>query len=218
MTALSSPALRPWLSLLEILILLGLVPVLVLFQPDGHLFRRAALLGGCLYVVLRLRRHISWIFLFGRPPGGWWRGPLLRGALVLILALAYAFLCEPEHFLDLPRNRPLLWLIILILYPLLSVLPQEIIFRVWFFEAHKPLWRLPLLPLPVSALFFGWAHIIFAGWFAVAATTLGGLLLAWNYHTHRASPGAIWPLCLEHSLYGLTMFTVGLGRHFFLSR
>jgi membrane protease YdiL (CAAX protease family) len=204
-------------SALEIFLLLGLVPLLVLFW-EGHLFRRLVLLAGCLYVVCRLRRHISWSVLFRRPPSGWWRGPLLRGLLVLVLALAYAAFLEPDAFLDLPRRRTSLWLLILLLYPLLSVLPQEIIFRVWVFEAHQSLWVSPLLPILVSALFFGWAHIIYAGWFAVATTTLGGLALAWNYRQNRSRPGAVWPLCLEHSLYGRTMFSVGLGRYFFVAR
>ena len=204
-------------SALEIFLLLGIVPLLVLSREE-HLFRRVVLLAGCLYVVCRLHRHISWSVLFRRPPPGWWRGPLLRGLLVLALALVYAALMEPDTFLDLPRQRTRLWLLILFLYPLLSVLPQEIIFRVWVFEAHTALWVSPLLPLLVSALFFGWAHIIYAGWFAVAATTLGGLALAWNYRQNRSRPGAIWPLCLEHSLYGLTMFSVGLGRYFFVAR
>jgi hypothetical protein len=213
----SAGAAGRWLSVLEIFLLLGLVPLLVLCR-EGHLFRRVILLAGCLYVIFRLHGHISWTALFRRPPPGWWRGPLLRGLLVLVLALAYAACMEPATFLDLPRHRTRLWLLILVFYPLLSVLPQELIFRVWVFEAHRPLWVSPLLPCLVSALFFGWAHIIYAGWFAVAATTLGGLTLAWNYQGNRSRPGAIWPLCLEHSLYGLTMFTVGLGRYFFLTR
>jgi hypothetical protein len=217
LSASSSGAAGRWLSALEIFLLLGLVPLLVLFREE-YFLRRAVLLAGCLYVVLRLHRHISWIDLFSRPPSGWWRGPLLRGLLVLSLALAYAACLEPDTFLDLPRQRTRLWLLILFLYPLLSVLPQELIFRVWVFEAHRALWVSPLLPCLVSALFFGWAHIIYAGWFAVASTALGGLALAWNYQGNRSRPGAIWPLCLEHSLYGLTMFSVGLGRHFFLAR
>lgn len=216
-----SPPAAGWaercLSALEIFLLLGLVPLLALCREE-HLFRRVLLLAGCLYVIFRLRRHVSWAFLFRRPPPGWWRGPLLRAVLVLFLALAYTAFMEPDALLDLPRTRTRLWLLILFLYPLLSVLPQELIFRVWVFEAHTSLWVSPLLPLLVSAFFFGWLHIIYAGWFAVVTTTLGGLALAWNYRGNRSRPGAIWPLCLEHSLYGLTMFTLGLGRHFFVTR
>ncbi|MDR1360145.1 MAG: CPBP family intramembrane metalloprotease [Deltaproteobacteria bacterium] len=217
MPALSNSLRERLLSALEILLLLGLVPLLVLFL-EGPLFRRLVLLAGCAYVIFRLRRRISWIALFSRPAPGWWKGPVLRGLLVFLAALVYAACLEPEVFLDLPRRRTSLWLLIILFYPLLSVLPQELIFRVWVFEAHPSLWASPLAPCLVSAVFFGWAHIIYAGWFAVAATTLGGLALAWNYLQNRSRPGAIWPLCLEHSLFGLSMFTVGLGRHFFLAR
>jgi hypothetical protein len=208
---------RKLFSVLELFLLLGMVPVLVM-AVHGQVFRHGILLAGCLYTVFRAHRAVSWRRLFGRPHAGCWRGPLVRGALVFALAGFYVYCTAPEALFQLPLERSRLWLLIIVLYPTLSVLPQEIIYRVWVFEAHKPLWTSPVLPILVSALFFGWVHVIYAGWFAVLSCIAGGLALGWNYHLNRNSPGAIWPLLLEHSLYGLTMFTVGLGKYFFIPR
>ena len=204
-------------STLEIFLIMGILPLVVLFAKI-HVFRHGVLLAGCLYTVIRLCPLISWRFLFRRPAAGWWRGPLLRGGLVFVLAVFYVQCTAPETLFQFPLERTKLWLLVVFLYPVLSVLPQELIFRVWLFEAHKALWVAPALPIVVSALAFGWVHIIFSGWFAVSVCTVGGLVLAWSYHVHRTAPGALWPLLLEHALYGLTMFTVGLGRYFFLPR
>ena len=208
---------RNLFSILELLSLLGVVPVLVM-TVHIHAFRHGVLLAGCAYVVFRLYRVVSWRFLFQRPPAGWWRWPLARGTLVCILAVLYVQATAPQTLFQLPLERTGLWLLIIVAYPVLSVLPQELIYRVWLFEAHKSLWIVPAQPILVSAVFFGWVHIIYAGWFAVITCFAGGILLAWNYCSHRKAPGAIWPLVLEHALYGLTMFTVGLGRYFFLPR
>ena len=93
----------------------------------------------------------------------------------------------------------------MILYPLLSVLPQEILFRVCLTDILEAICRgrlLPALPMLGSALLFGWAHIIYAGYVALGATCLAGLALAWNYRRNRKQPGALWPLLLEHALSG----------------
>ena len=205
------------LSALELLLLLGIVPLLVLFVHI-HAFRHGVLLAGCLYTIFRAYKVVDWRFLFRRPFPGWWRGPLARGVLVFFLAAVYVQLTAPEAFFRFPLERTALWLLVVVLYPVFSALPQELIYRVWLFEAHKPLWVTPALPVLASALFFGWVHIIYAGWFAVIACAAGGVALAWNYHSNREKPGAIWPLVLEHAMYGLAMFTVGLGRYFFLPR
>ena len=207
----------PIASALELTLLLGGVPLLALTDA-GYAVRHALLLAGCAFVVWRLWGSVSWRGLFGPPPPGWWRGPALRGLLVIVGALLYVRLLEPERLLVLPLQRPGLWLLIVALYPLLSVIPQELIYRVYLFEAHAVLWTRPLLPVCVSALAFGWVHIVFAGWFAVVVCTAGGLLLASTYQRFRERPGAVWIVSLEHALYGLALFTAGLGHHFFTPR
>ena len=171
---------------------------------------------------LLTRRKFAPRRLWSRPLPGWWRGPVWRAGALALAAGVYVLNCEPETAFRLLTDRPLLWLLIMVLYPLLSVLPQEILFRVCLTDILEAICRgkrLSLaLPILGSALLFGWAHIIYAGYVALGATCLAGLTLAWNYRYNREKPGALWPLLLEHGLYGQIIFTTGLGHYFYVLR
>lgn len=204
-------------SWLELLLFLGGVPLLVLFL-ENYVLRRSLLLVAAGYAVFRLWGKISWRGLFARPKPGWWKAPLGRAGLALALLLGFVLLVKPGNFLNLPKEHLGLWAVFMLLYPVLSVLPQELVYRVYIFEVHKGILSPPAWALLGSALAFAWMHIIFAGCFAVVSTFMAGVALAWNYKQNRSQPGAIWPLLLEHSLYGQIVFTVGLYQYFFMQR
>jgi hypothetical protein len=139
------------------------------------------------------------------------RNVLLR-FLILGAALTLATrLAMPEHFLDLPRHRPILWVAIMLFYPLLSVWPQEVIFRRFMFHRYAALFPTTLSLIAASAVAFGFAHVIFLNWLAVLMTTAGGAMFAADYARHKSLALS----CLEHSLYGCLVFTIGLGRFFY---
>lgn len=119
---------------------------------------------------------------------------------------------DPEALFLLPKRMPLLWVAVLVAYPLLSVLPQGIVWRVYFVERYGELFGDGWLLLGTGALAFGFAHIIFRNALAVAITTIGGVLFM---HTYLVS-GSMLLAAVEHSLYGLTAFTLGLGRYLYL--
>lgn len=140
------------------------------------------------------------------------------GSILLIFAIAGAAITwgasalYPERFLDLPRNRFGLWITILILYPLMSVIAQELVYRTFFFHRYGALFagNAPLA-IATNGLLFGVGHVIFGNWIAIGGTIVVGWLFAWRYHTSRS----LWAVCLEHALYGALVFTVGLGSFFF---
>jgi len=139
------------------------------------------------------------------------RGIALRFAMLAPLITLLTWLALPEAFLSFPRQRPWLWLTVMTLYPVLSVWPQEMIFRRFLRTRYAPLFGTGRGYLAASALAFGYAHIVLLNGVAVAMTALGGALLAANYARHRR----LVLVCLEHALYGCLIFTVGLGRFFF---
>ena len=132
---------------------------------------------------------------------------------VLGPAIVYAAMTlNPSGFLRFPRYAPQLWMTIMVLYPLMSVMAQELVYRTFFFHRYGPLfgdWR--WLAIIVNAALFGFGHILFANWIAVGGTFLIGLLFAYRYAATRS----FWAVWLEHSLYGCLVFTVGLGRYFY---
>ncbi len=132
----------------------------------------------------------------------------VSGSLAIIACIAAL---APASLLDLPRERPLLWALIMILYPGISVYPQELIYRAFLFHRYDSIFPSPLAKILASALAFGFVHIVFRNFVALAMTAAGGILFAITYQRSR-SLAAVW---LEHALYGWLVFTVGLGRFFF---
>jgi len=149
-----------------------------------------------------------------------WRAEALRPALPSIVALwcvaavvatVGVAVFQPAHLVDLPRQQPLLWLAVCVGYPVFSVYPQELLFRAFLMLRYAPLFRSPRARAAGSAVAFGFAHILFGNWLAVALTLVGGWRFARRYERSRS----LLTVGVEHAGYGLIIFTVGLGRYFY---
>ena len=153
---------------------------------------------------------------------------LLVLELVLVgfgLPLAYRFLrvflepLPPKLLFSFPRQQLRLWALGMLLYPALSVYPQGVIYRAFFLHRYAGLdagaglgERAQNLGLIlISALAFGFLHIIFRNPLAVSLTLAGGLLFAWPYQVTNS----LLVSSFEHALYGCLLFTLGLG-HFYV--
>jgi membrane protease YdiL (CAAX protease family) len=123
-------------------------------------------------------------------------------------ALMYRY--ASRELFGFARVRPMLWVLFMVGYPILSVYPQGIIYRAFFFERYQSLFPRLWLMILMSALAFAYMHIVFRNWIALALTLLGGFIFAIRY----AHTGSLFISCFEHSLYGGWLFTVGLGRWF----
>lgn len=114
----------------------------------------------------------------------------------------------PQYLFFLPKNHLGMWLLIMFAYPLFSVLPQGIIYRVFYFKRYSKLFKNPTMLILANGIFFCFAHIIFNNFIALAFTFVGGLLFAWRYHKTQS-----WLISsLEHAMYGNLLFTIGIGR------
>jgi len=160
-----------------------------------------------------------------RDPGFDWRapwrlGPEVRGgarriclrfaAVAPLLTLAVVLLA-PERAFDLPRERTGLWLAIVVLYPLLSVVPQELVFRAFFHHRYAPLFPRTHVRTVASAVAFGLAHVFFENWEAPLLSAIGGWMFAETYER----TGSLWLACLDHALWGDLIMTIGLGSSFY---
>jgi hypothetical protein len=149
-----------------------------------------------------------------------WRPEALRDvwrpALALWCATAAAMTglvawLTPDRLFELPRERPLLWAAIVVFYPLVSVYPQELLFRAFQLYRYQPLFPDPRWAALAGAAAFGFAHIIFGNVLAVVLTLAGGWLFARRYQRTRS----LFVVSVEHAAYGLLIFTVGLGSSFY---
>ncbi|HPN85160.1 MAG TPA: CPBP family intramembrane metalloprotease [Victivallales bacterium] len=132
-------------------------------------------------------------------------------AISSIILTGYVLIFAPEKFLIFPKTKPFFWLIVMLLYPLLSVFPQEFIYRTFFFERYSSIFTGQNTIILASSITFSFLHIVFGNWVAVLLTFIGGILFSVNYMRNKS---LFW-VCFEHYLYGAIIFTVGLGRYFY---
>lgn len=197
--------------LTEFLLLFAGGPLLILLCRSAPLM--IGLMWGSALLVYLVMRH-----------GGYrlsadWNGKAVRakgGIVFAHFAVAAPLLAlltweiSQHTFLQLPLHNPRFWLVIMALYPLLSVWPQEIIYRAFLNKRYAPLFGKGAGFVLASAAAFAFMHIIFLNFIAVALTFCGGLMMARTYTSSRS----LALTCVEHALYGCFVFTIGLG-HFF---
>jgi len=136
---------------------------------------------------------------------------LLRDVLlVILLGLAVRFLA-PELLFSFVKRAPAFWAVVVLLYPLVSVYPQELLYRAFFFHRYQPLFGGGWAMLLASALAFGFVHIIFGNRLAVILCVLGGFLFSFTYR----QSGSLLLACLDHAIFGNFIFTIGLGQFFY---
>lgn len=167
--------------------------------------------------LLRRRNFDRRLFWQGLNVRGEWKQLkriLLRFAVCGAMIAALVLFIYPQNFFDMPRERPHIWAMIMIFYPLLSVYPQELIYRTFFFERYRHLFPSMLITVLASAAAFALVHIIFQNPLAVLLTLIGGAFFAETYARTR-SLRLVW---LEHALYGCLIFTIGLGQFFYHAR
>jgi len=146
-------------------------------------------------------------------------GMLQRLGIMLLTTLATAPLLyglarwlAPGESFALVRRQPRLWLLIMIAYPVVSVYPQEILYRAFFLHRYSALFATPAARIVASAVAFSWGHVFFrTPRVAMLLSLLGGALFAYEYQLTRSLLAA----SVEHAIFGDLIFTVGLGRYFY---
>jgi len=208
-----TPARRIAALWLEVLVLYAGIPLVILALRQRLVMLAVLWLGAiAIHLFLKKRHQVShsgdwnWAgFRAGAP------GVVLRFAILASLVAIAMWHFAPQAFLSFPRQRPAFWLIVMVLYPVLSVWPQELIYRSFLLYRYRPIFGEARGYIIASALAFGYVHLIFLNWIAPAMTFAGGGLFAASYRKHRSLALS----CLEHALYGCMVFTVGLGSYFF---
>lgn len=206
---------RLWLTI-EMLLFYVLTPVVLywlLYTARVPLF--ALLIPVFLFFILFLTLDRSFS----------WRDALSVGislkqiaSILTVFAVAgptlavFAYYDVPQRFLAFPRYAYDTWLIVMLVYPLVSVTTQEIMYRVFFFHRYRPLFAGDgQAGIFLNAVLFSFSHIVFQHAVTLLISFAGGLLFAWRYETSRS----YWALVLEHAIYGNLIFTLGLGVYFY---
>jgi len=134
-----------------------------------------------------------------------------RFALMATIIGLLTVLFEYGRFLTFPRTRPVLWLIVILLYPFLSAVPQGIVYRTFIFHRYGDLFGKGWAMITASGLVFCYAHILLLNLVAILLTLGGGIIFAHTYLRSRS----LWFSSMEHALYGNFIFTIGLGYYIY---
>jgi len=140
-----------------------------------------------------------------------WRTLSMRFAVIASCLALYTVLVEPGNFMAILRHNPMFWALIMITYTFLSVVPQEIIYRGFFFHRYSSLFAHKTVSVIINAALFAFAHILFRNWVAVIGSFVAGLLWAATYLGSKS----LLVVSIEHALYGNLVFTLGIGYYFY---
>ncbi|WP_375260928.1 type II CAAX prenyl endopeptidase Rce1 family protein [Palleronia sp.] len=145
------------------------------------------------------RGRVSWLRVLAL-------GAISAGASVVLITEL-----RPSAFMMPGLASPGLLALIVLLYPLLSALPQELIFRTLFFERYGPIIPGGPAGLILNAAVFSLAHMIYWSWIVAALTFAGGLAFAHSYRDRRSFPEAF----AMHALAGDILFALGMSAWFY---
>lgn len=159
-----------------------------------------------IFVLLRIEKNkfkispnLSWNFF--------WKRTIAQLIAIIIVTVIYMLILDKDNLFVVVLNKPLLWFIILFVYSLFSVYPQELIYRTFFFERYHKLFKSESLFIIVNAALFSLAHIFFKNGLVMILTFIGGILFALTYKKTNST----LLVSIEHAIYGCWLFTVGMG-------
>ena len=145
-----------------------------------------------------LKKKIDWKFFF------------LISLVFVISGFFYTMILDRNLLFNLPKNYFFLWVAVMIFYPIFSVIPQEIIFRVLFFERYSCLFKNQFLYLILNSIIFAYIHLVFQNFHAFFITLITSPVFAHAYVNKS------FKTCfLTHTIGGQLVFTYGLGKYFY---
>lgn len=132
-------------------------------------------------------------------------------AAMFLLCLAVILIFAPDEMFNILYREPMLMVMIFLLYPLVSALPQEIVYRPLFFRRYGAILPPGQGAIVMNAALFSFAHLMYWSWIVAAMTFAGGLVFAWAYEKQRNFPLAV----ILHGIAGNLIFFTGLGIYFY---
>ena len=195
-------------KLIEFFVLFILLPLS--FSLDYTIVIKMAMgLTGFVYVIYVLLKVEKLKFQIA-PNLDWnhfWKFTLLKFAGIAVFTFVYVWFFDKNNLFAVVIHKPIMWIIILFVYSLLSVYPQELIYRTFFFERYQALFSNDKFFIFFNAIVFSLGHIFFKNGLVIVLTFLGGILFALTY---KKTKSTIF-VSIEHAIYGCWLFTVGMG-------
>ena len=145
-----------------------------------------------------LRKKVDWKFI------------IIFSLIFLSLSFFYIILVDKDLLFIFPKTNFELWLLVILIYPFLSVIPQEIVYRVFFFQRYFPNERSFYFLTLLNMIVFSYGHIVFNNVHAILITAIVSPIFTYAYLKK-----SFFTCIVLHALGGQIIFTLGLGKYFF---
>ncbi len=139
-----------------------------------------------------------------------WKFIIIFSIIFLCLGFFYILLVNKDLLFIFPKTNFKLWLIVIFIYPFLSVIPQEIVYRVFFFQRYFPKIKSTYFAIALNLIVFSYGHIVFNNLHAILITAIVSPIFAYAYLRK-----SFLTCVVLHSLGGQIIFTLGLGKYFY---
>ena len=140
-----------------------------------------------------------------------WKELLILNLIFAVNIYLYTFILYPELLFSLPRKNLTLLIMIIIFYPVISVAPQELIYRVFFCQRYKKfLGKNYVNIILINTIVFSYGHIVFLNFTALLFTAIASPIFLIMYLKYSFAT-----CLLLHALSGFLVFFFGLGKFFF---
>lgn len=203
-----------FLLLFEFLVLCLALPTYIIVTKSAP-FMFAFLWGATGYCALIYRQKLfkGWRDLWRWDQVTWphMKPILLRWIMACAAMTLFMHFYDPTRMFEIPRHNPKFLMMLFILYPLISALPQEFIFCSFFFNRYERYFKTGVPMIVASATTFAYAHVLYINPVAPTLSFLGGLIFAYTFYKHRS----LALVTIEHGLYGNFLFMLGLGWYFY---
>lgn len=193
----------------EFFLLFVLLPI-SLAIPFSIWAKAGLVLAGFIYILWQLKKSENIQFRIKKNIDfkSFWRRIGVTFSMVVIATVSFVYLTEPAALFYVPLHNPGLFLMILLVYSIFSVWPQEIIYRTFFFERYALLFQNKTLFIFINAIIFSLAHLFFRNTLVLILTFIGGIIFGFTYLKYRSTTA----VSIEHAIYGNWLFTVGMGQ------
>ena len=145
-----------------------------------------------------LRKKVDWKFI------------IIFSLIFFSLSFFYVILVDKDLLFIFPKTNFELWLLVILIYPFLSVIPQEIVYRVFFFQRYFPNERSFYFLTLLNMIVFSYGHIVFNNVHAILITAIVSPIFTYAYLKK-----SFFTCVILHALGGQIIFTLGLGKYFF---
>ena len=150
-------------------------------------------------IKIHVKRHIEW--------KRFWKLTLIKFIGIVVITALYILVFQPESLFNPIVKDYRVWLLFCCVYTFLSVYPQELIYRTFFFQRYQSLFKNENLFILVNAALFSLAHLFFKNTLVMVLTFVGGILFALTFTKTKST----LLVSIEHALYGCWLFSVGMG-------